>query len=338
MSIDLDRYAIDAHSLRVAFGAPLAFALSLWMGAQMPFIAPITLLTLGAGLRASPQIKTLALALMALWLAPAVIASISSILVVYPYMLLSFVGLLLFHGFRMQARAKTRAAGVLLTLFGLVTPLVTDASQLAGAYLNDVLFVNGLCAITAIMIGFVLFPHPAGARADTGASVAPDAADASLHALVGALTMLPLIAFFMSYDILTAMRVIFVASAIVAATSHSELHRQGRIAFAGLGFGAIIALMVATMTLFWQAPIYAIALVLIASLIAARRVVEGGQGPLYVSGMSAAWAMLATTDAQPGARIVEFAIYAACGIGWSLGARSLIMTLFKRRRGAAATI
>lgn len=337
MSIELDRRAIDAHALRVAFGAPLAFALALWMGAQLPFIAPITLLTLGAGMRVPPKMKTLALALAALWLAPAVIAKFSSILVVYPYMLLGFVGLLLFHGMRMQARANTRPAGALLTMFGLVTPLVTDASQLAGAYLNDVLFVNGLCAIIAIMIGFTLFPHPHGASATTGAPLAPDAADATLHGLVGALTMLPLIAFFLSFDLLTAMRVLFVAAAIVGAVNHSELRRQGWIAIAGLGFGAIVALFVSAMTALWQAHIYAIALMLIASLIAARRMVEGEQAPLYVSGMSAAWAMLATTDAQPAARIVEFAIYAACGIGWALGVRELIMSLIERRKGVAAS-
>jgi hypothetical protein len=37
--------------------------------------------------------------------------------------------------------------------------------------------------------------------------------------------------------------------------------------------------------------------------------------------------MLATTDAQPAAKIVETAFCATCGVGWSPGARSLIMSV-----------
>jgi hypothetical protein len=44
--------------------------------------------------------------------------------------------------------------------------------------------------------------------------------------------------------------------------------------------------------------------------------------------------MMATTDAQPAAKIVEFALYATCDVGWSLGARSLIMSVIDWRKGA----
>jgi hypothetical protein len=44
--------------------------------------------------------------------------------------------------------------------------------------------------------------------------------------------------------------------------------------------------------------------------------------------------MLATIDAQAAAKIVEIAFYATGGVGWSLGARSLIMSVIDWRRGA----
>jgi len=47
--------------------------------------------------------------------------------------------------------------------------------------------------------------------------------------------------------------------------------------------------------------------------------------------------MLATTDAQPAAKIVEIALFATCRLDWSLGARSLIMSVDRLAQWRATT-
>jgi len=218
----------------------------------------------------------------------------------------------------------------------IIMPLVADVSLQAGTLLRDLLLLNALSALAALVLTFALFPHPPGGKDDAGAPVAPNAADATRHGLTAALAMLPLVAVFLALDMLSALRVLIVASAVCAATSNSETGRQAAMAFGGLAVGALLALAFSAIAGLWHSTLPLLLLGIAATLPFARRAVEGPNGPLVVSGLTAAWIMVATTDAQPVDAIVRFSLYAALGVGWALAARRMMAAILARARPAAA--
>jgi hypothetical protein len=334
MSTEATQRSIDAHALRLAFGAPIAFAVAGMIGAPAGFIAATLFLALSAGMRKPPMAGALLGILAAFAILPWAIDLVAGALITHVYLLLGFVGLLLFHGYRMQARAQTRPAGVLIVTMAIITPLVADASVQAGVLLRDALLLNALSALAALVVTFALFPHPPGGKDDAGAPLAPNASDATRHGLTAALAMLPLVAIFLALDMLSAVRVLIVASAVCAATSASETGRQAAMAFGGIAVGGVLALAFSAIAGFWHSSFPLLLLGIAATLPFARRAVEGPDGPLVVSGLTAAWIMVATTDVQPVDAIVRFSLYAALGVGWALVATRAMAAILARTRPA----
>ena len=108
---------------------------------------------------APPPFKSVVLLALLLVLLPLGFASIAGLLKQYPYLMVGFVGLVLFHAFRLQAVAKTALIGVLHAdvrhhAAGHHRPVGTGGrGGLPGAFA-----LNGVLAIAGLYLAFALFP------------------------------------------------------------------------------------------------------------------------------------------------------------------------------------
>ena len=144
--------------LRVALVTPLVYGVAVWMGVTLPFVAALLFATLALKMPAPPPFASVVLLALLLVLLPLGFASIAAGLTQYPYLLVGFVGLVLFHAFRLQAVPKTALVGVLLQTFVIMLPMVTGQSELAGGVLSGAFALNGVLAVAGLYLGFALFP------------------------------------------------------------------------------------------------------------------------------------------------------------------------------------
>ena len=72
--------------------------------------------------------------------------------------MVGFVGLVLFHAFRLQAVPKTALVGVLLQTFAIMLPIATGKSEQAGGALSGAFALNGVLAVAGLYLAFALFP------------------------------------------------------------------------------------------------------------------------------------------------------------------------------------
>ena len=95
-----------------------------------------------------------------------------------------FVGLVLFHAFRLQAVPKTAIIGMLLQTFAIMLPIITGAFDLAGEAASHTFATNGVLAVAGIYVAFALFPAEEGARQAPEPPAAGDALARSRDAAV----------------------------------------------------------------------------------------------------------------------------------------------------------
>ena len=103
------------------------------MGAPLPFVAAMLFATFTLKMPAPPPFAVVVVLALLLALLPLAFAGIAGVLSQYPYLMVGFVGLVLFHAFRLQAAPKTALVGVLLQTFAIMLPIATGQSEQAAA-------------------------------------------------------------------------------------------------------------------------------------------------------------------------------------------------------------
>ena len=323
--------AVSQQVLRIALGGALGIALPAFFGVPLPFIGAIIAVNSTSTMRRLPPAKMLLGLVAIVFAVPYAFNLVSGAFLEYPYLLLGFIWLVLFHGFRLQANPKQKLLGVLTVTFAIVVPIVTHAAGEIGPMFVQVLGLNVTLGIVAVVVAFAAFPDPgeAGSAPDTK-SPEPDAAsDVALMAAISATVMVPLIAVFLSYDALTAMRVLFVASTVLAAAESSASEREGWIALASVAIGGLAALGVSLVWIILPSPIVGLLLGCLATLMVGRRAVEGAHAPAYASAIGAMWVLLSTSGTDPAAKVVLWSLYAMSGACYAIGGRELLVRLAK---------
>ena len=333
MSTDtLPRAANDAISqqvLRIALAGPLGIALPAILEVPLPFIGAIFAVTLAASMRQLPAFGMLLGLVAIVFAVPYAFNIISGAFLEYPYLLLGFIWLVLFHGFRMQANPKQKVLGLFAVAFAIVVPLVTHKADEIGPLFVMVLGLNVTLGLVAVVVSFAAFPDP-GPHAVKSA-VAPTAValhtDTTLIPAISATVMIPLIAICLAYDAVTAMRVLFVASTVLAASEAAEAERQGWVALASVAIAGMAAIGVSMVWIVLPAPIVGLLLGCLATLLIGRRAVEGPHAPAYASGVGAMWVLLATNGTEPAAKVVIWSLFAMAGACYAIAGRALLLRL-----------
>src|SRR6185312_3158623 len=144
--------------LRVALVTPLVYGVAVWMAAPLPFVAAMLFATFTLKMPAPPPFAIVVVLALLLVLLPLAFAGIAGVLTQYPYLMVGFVGLVLFHAFRLQAAPKTALVGVLLQTFAIMLPIATGSSEQAGGALSGAFALNAVLAVAGLYLAFALFP------------------------------------------------------------------------------------------------------------------------------------------------------------------------------------
>ena len=323
--------AVSQQVLRITLAGALGIALPAALEVPLPFIGAIIAVNSTSAMRRLPPFKMLLGLIAIVFAVPYGFNVISGAFLEYPYLLLGFIWLVLFHGFRMQANPKQKLPGVLTVIFAIVIPIVTHAAEEIGPMFVQVLGLNVTLGIAAVVVAFVAFPDPGGGGSAPEAALAKtvNSNEAALTAAISATVMVPLIAVFLSYDALTAMRVLFVASTVLAAAEAEASEREGRIALASVAIAGLAALGVSLVWIILPLPIVGLLLGCLATLIVGRRAVEGPHAPAYASAIGAMWVLLSTSGTEPAAKVVTWSLYAMAGACYAIGGRELLMRWVK---------
>jgi hypothetical protein len=305
---------------RFSFGTTSAFILCEWMGWQPSAIAPVLTAVLLANLPFSPPAKVGLALVTVMGISAWAAFFLTTFLNQVPYLLFAATGLIMFIAFVGLAHGKAQIPLTLLLICFTVTPVFTLALSQYTGLLPSLLVRAMALAMVITWLAFSIWPRPSPKRP---APPEPPAGSAMVAAVVGTVTVLPLMLAFMLFGITDAMPVLLTTVLLVA---KMEQDRSAANAWAKLvanlmgGFVAVFAYYLLAI-----APSLA-ALALISFLIAfgfAIQIVKGGaRGGNALLGYNAAMIIfgIALLKGQDNAgtwsvRVLQFALAGVFAVG-----------------------
>ncbi len=324
--------------LRVALGTPLVYGVAIWMDAPLPFVSAMLFATFALKMPAPPSLANaivLALLLVAL---PLGFESIAGVLSQYPYLMVGFVGLVLFHAFRLQAEPKTVLVGMLLQTFAILLSIVTGQSELAGGALSRAFALNGVLAVGGLYLAFALFPTP---RIATPAAAPPvsrgNPVDRTRGAAVATLVMLPAFTLLLVFNLSSAMRVLFTIAIVLVSLNRREVRETGLESVLSAFFAGAVAVAFAVLYTFWPQPGAALLAMAFLGLLVVPHAFEGSHKGAVALAIPLVWVLLGTAEDGILSKTLEWCLYSVAGVFYAVGARALVLALLGWREAAPAS-
>ena len=314
--------------LRVALVTPLVYGAAVWMGAPLPFVAAMLFATFTLKMPAPPPFAIVLVLALLLALLPLAFAGIAGVLSQYPYLLVGFVGLVLFHAFRLQAAPKTAPIGVLLQTFAIMLPMATGESEQVGGALSGAFALNGVLAVAGLYLAFALFPAVrVAARASPPPPPPIDPAERTRGAAVAALVMLPAFSLLLAFNLTSAMRVLFTIAIVLVSLSRRDARETGAesVLSALMAGGAAVAFSL--LYTFWPQPGAALLALAFLGLLVAPRAFTGGHQGAVALAIPLLWVLLGTAEGSTLSKTLDWCLYSILGVLYAVWARALILAL-----------
>ena len=317
-----------AQILRVALVVPLVYGAAITLGAEMPFIAAFLYAIFALKMAAPPPFKSIVLLALLLVLLPLGFASIAGLLKQYPYMMIGFVGLVLFHAFRLQAVAKTALIGVLMQTFAIMLPVVTGQSEQAAGVVSGAFALNGALAVAGLYLGFALFP----ARGAPGPAPLPggtdDPVERTREAAVAALVMLPPFTLLLTLNLTSAMRILFTIAVVLVSLNRRDVRETGIESVLSALFAGVAALAYTVLYAFWPESGASLLAMGFLGLLVVPYAFEGPHRGAVALAVPLTWVLLGTAGEEAASRTLEWCLYSVVGVLYAVWARALVLALF----------
>jgi hypothetical protein len=314
-----------AQILRVALVAPLVHGVAIALGADLPFVAAFLYAIFALRMPAPPPFKSIVLLALLLVLLPLGFASIAGLLKQYPYMMVGFVGLVLFHAFRLQAVARTALIGVLLQTFAIMLPLITGQSQQAAGVVSGAFALNGVLAVAGLYLAFALFP----ARGAAGPALLPDApgdaAQRTRNAAVAALVMMPPFTLLLALNLTSAMRILFTIAVVLVSLNRRDVRETGIESVLSALFAGVAAVAFTVLYTFWPESGAALLAMAFLGLLVVPYAFEGQHRGAVALAVPLTWLLLGTAGEDAASRTLEWCLYSVVGVLYAVWARALIL-------------
>jgi hypothetical protein len=314
--------------LRVALVTPLIYGMALWTGAPLPFIAAMLFATLALKMPAPPPFAVVVVLALLLAVLPLAFAGIAGVLSQYPYLMVGFVGLVLFHAFRLQAVPKTALIGVLLQTFAIMLPMATGQSEQAGGALSGAFALNGVLAVAGLYLAFALFPaHRVVARAAPPPPPPVDPHDRTRNAAVAALVMLPAFTLLLAFNLTSAMRVLFTIAIVLVSLSRRDARETGAESVLSALLAGAVAVAFSVLYTFWpQTGAQLLASAFLGLLVVPRAFSGRHQGAVALA-IPLVWVLIDTAEGGALSKTLDWCLYSILGVLYAVWARALILAL-----------
>jgi hypothetical protein len=325
-----------AQILRVALVAPLVYGAATALGADMPYVGAFLYAIFALKMPAPPAFKGVVLLALLLVLLPLGFASVAGLLKQYPYMMVGFVGLVLFHAFRLQAVAKTALAGVLMQTFAIMLPLITGQSEQAAGVVSGAFALNGVLAVAGLYLAFSLFPARGGPGLAPPPAAPGDDAQRTRNAAVAALVMLPPFTLLLALDLTSAMRILFTIAVVLVSLNRRDVRETGVESVLSALFAGVAALAYTLLYAFWPNPGAALLAMAFLGLLAVPHAFEGPHRGAVALAVPLTWVLLGTAGEEAASRTLEWCLYSVLGVFYAVWARALILAALGWRDVAQA--
>jgi hypothetical protein len=314
--------------LRVALVTPVVYGVAVSMGVSLPFVAPLLFATLALKMPAPPPLAGAVLLALLLLLLPLGLASIAAGLAQHPHLLVGFVGLVLFHAFRLQAVPKTALIGVLLQTFVIMLPMVTGQSELAGNVLSGAFALNGVLAVAGLYLGFALFPaHLPVSPAPPPPSASGDPLDRTRDAAVATMVMLPAFMLLLAFELSSAIRVLFTMAIVLASLSRRDVRETGVESVLSAVLAGVLAVAFTVLYMFWPEPGAALLLMAFLGLLAVPYAFDGPHRGAVALAYPLVWLLLGTAEGSTVSRTIEWSLLSIAGVFYAVAARALLLAM-----------
>jgi hypothetical protein len=323
--------------LRVALVTPLVYGVAVWMGAPLPFVAAMLFATFTLKMPAPPPFAVVVVLALLLALLPLAFAGIAGVLSQYPYLMVGFVGLVLFHAFRLQAVPKTALVGVLLQTFAIRLPIATGQSEQAGGALSGAFALNGVLAVAGLYLAFALFPaHRVVARtAPPPPPVEP--LERTRNAAVAALVMLPAFTLLLAFNLTSAMRVLFTIAIVLVSLSRRDARETGAESVLSAIMAGAVAVAFSVLYTFWPQPGAALLAMAFLGLLVVPRAFTGRYQGAVALAIPLVWVLLGTAEGSTLSKTLDWCLYSILGVLYAVWARALILALLGWRGALRST-
>jgi hypothetical protein len=316
-----------AQILRVALVAPLVYGVAITLGADLPFVAAFLYAIFALKMPAPPPFKSIVLLALLLVLLPLGFASVAGLLKQYPYMMVGFVGLVLFHAFRLQASAKTALIGVLMQTFAIMLPVVTGQSEQAAGVVSGAFALNGVLAVAGLYLGFALFPARQASGPAPPPEAAGDAVERTRDAAVAALVMLPPFTLLLTLDLTSAMRILFTIAVVLVSLNRRDVRETGVESVLSALFAGVAAVAYTVLYTFWPEAGAALLAMAFLGLLVVPYAFEGPHRGAVALAVPLTWVLLGTAGEEAASRTLEWCLYSVVGVLYAIWARALVVRL-----------
>lgn len=318
----------SAQILRIALGAPAVYGVALMMEIPVPFVAAMLFATVAIKMPVAPPIRVVGLLGVLLTLVPWVFSLLSGVLGAYPYLMVCFVGLVLFHAFRLQAVPKTALAGVLLQTFGLLMPLISTAyGDIGGALTDGVALIfakNAVLALAGIYVAFAVFPGEPGRSLPVPAEARGEASARTRAAAMAALVMLPLVMVFLALEVVSAIRVLFTVATVLVALERRDAAETGAEILMSILLAGAAAVAFSVLAMIWQSTGAMMLVMALVGLVVVPGAFAGRWRAEVALAVPLVWLLIGVSGDAPIQQSLTWSVYSLIGVGYAIGASALL--------------
>ncbi|MFG6084168.1 DUF2955 domain-containing protein [Paracoccus litorisediminis] len=313
--------------LRVALVTPFVYGLGVVAGTPLPFVSAMLFSTFTLKMRTPPPFAVVLVLTLSMTLLPLAFAGISDVLSQYPYLMVGFVVLVLFHAFRLQSVPKLAIFGVLLQTFAIMLPMATGESELAGEALAGAFAVNGVMAFSGLYLAFALFPERSVAERAAPQPPGPeDPLDRTRNAAVAALVMLPVFSMLLTFSLSSAMRVLFTIAIVLTSLSRRDARETGAESVLSAILAGAVAVAFSVLYTLWPQPGAALLSMAFLGLLVVPRAFAGRNQGAVALAIPLVWVLIGTAEGNTLSKTLEWCLYSIIGVVYAVWARELILS------------
>ena len=309
-----------AHVLRLALAVPAATLIAHALGLPIGFLAPVLVLTAMAGLVASFSFRLALLTLLLVILVNAALTLLLTPLRGNTPAYLTAIALALFFAYRGQSHPKLAPVAAtaipFIVLFGPLVPLAADFA----AGLTTLLALLTASALAAVLLATLCFPGPGVAPPK-----APPAPRSNLDCAVSAAIMTLLIGLTLSLDAQSALRLLMIASGVVAIADRRLSQQAAAAMLLATIFGVIAAAIIRNLTFVAQTPLLAGLLMALIVLLIGRPLVRPATAPVASTGLVTLIVLLGDQGDVADSKLLLFLLYTLGGVAIAIGLRHTLL-------------
>ncbi len=321
LSADAEWARSGPRVLRTAFAVAVAMWLAYWLKLPIGYIAPVLVITALGGLLDRFTIRTAVLMVVLV----AVVAQALTLLLT-PVLgnrpaYLTIVGVALFFAYRLQAHPKLAPVVALtlplLVMFGPLVPLSAGFAQ----GMAVLLMLLAGCAVTGVILAWLVFPGPAAAAS----SAIPAAPRSAIDSAVSAAILVLLIALTLRFDAQSALRLLMIASTVLAAVDPRAGIKTAGMTMAATAAGVAGAFFIRNVTFIVQTPLMAGLMAALIVLGVGRRLTNPVTAQTASAGLVSLFVLIGGSGSVDDKKLVVFLLYTLGGIAIAIGLRHTLL-------------